>query len=208
MAKDVSVHLTKAQLNEAAASLRKELLSGGEPTDIADTYGWDADTYEAIRRHMLDGEADRFRTRSPEQAYVEYTLEMGRDIYSLTELIKNLNRKSQFNALVGAIRLRAEIADRILDRGLEFGVIKKQPDGRLGGGNILVLGDLRLNDMSVNQLREAILSQFGELNAMITKHGERSIIDMETGKLHYDAPPALVAETSIRRTPGKKKAKG
>lgn len=206
---------------EAARTLFDDLVKGDSETDIADTMGWDPETFAAVKKAMLDGHAEAIRTRSTEHTYIDYIIAQRQNVRDLSSLIKNLDKKQQYNALVGAIRLRSEITDKILERGVEFGIVHRENKANPGGTtyNVNILG-VRINEMETPALRDAITDQLKELEGMIKKYGDgKGILDMEPGPLHYGPPsprlpsptPATVSAPKapvIRRAGGKKRASG
>jgi hypothetical protein len=196
--------LTKSELLEASKTLFDELVKGDNDSDVADMMGWDAEQLAAIRKLMLESRAAEIRTKPREHVYIEYIIDQRRNVKDLTELITNLDSKQQYNALVGAIRLRSEITDKIVDRGCEFGLIKRDQPGGLGGGNTFnIIAGVNVGDMSTPQLRDAIGNQLKELEAMIKGFGDgKGILELNPGKLHYAKPEPA----AIRRGGGKKRA--
>lgn len=178
--------MTREEMLEAAKTLFKELVSGENPDDVADIMGWDSETFAKVKKAMLSSNADDMRSKPSEHVYIEYLIEQRRNVKDLTDLINNLDDKRQYNAVVGAIRLRSEIVDRILERGFDFGVLKRA-ESRQGSGAITLnyLG-INLGDMTAPQLRDAIGAQLKELEGLMGKFGDGvGITTLSPGALHY-----------------------
>lgn len=191
--------MTKAELLEAAKILFADLVSGQELDDISDISGWDAEQAEKVKKEMLSGKADELRAKSAETTYIEYLIDQKRNVKDLTDMIKNLDSRRQYNAIVGSIRLRAELTDRILDRGIEFGLIKKGPGaGGLGSGNTFIIGGVDVNVMGAPELRKSIEAQVTELGSMMERFGDsRPMAELTTGALHYGAAVEIEAEPEV-----------
>lgn len=182
--------MTKAELLEAAKTLFTELVEGENANEVADIMGWDDETFAKVQKAMLAGKSGEIRSKPAEHVYVEYLIEQGRNVHDLSGLIKNLDQKSQYNALVGAIRLRSDIVDKMLERGFEFGMVKRKEQGGgglLGGGNTFnIIAGVKVGEMTNPQLRDAIGTQLKELEVFIDKFGDATkITDLIPGPLHY-----------------------
>ena len=213
----VGARLTKAELAEAAKSLFADLVSGEDPQEIADVMGWDAETFATVQKAMLVSRAEEVRAKPADHVYIEYMIDQKRNINDLTDLINNLDKKRQYNAVVGSIRLRAELTDRILERGFDFGILKRAESGGggLGQGNTFnIIAGVDVSAMTTPQLRDAITGQLNELHGHIEAFGDGvDITKLATGTLHYGdrAPdPNIIeapAESEPEATAKKKKAK-
>lgn len=216
----MSERLTKAELAEAAKALFADLVSGEDPQEIADVMGWDADTFATVQKAMLVSRAEEVRAKPADHVYIEYMIDQKRNIKDLTDLINNLDKKKQYNAVVGSIRLRAELTDRILERGFDFGILKRAEagGGGLGQGNTFnIIAGVDVSAMTAPQLRDAITGQLSELHGYIEAFGDGiDISKLATGTLHYgdrapdpnefiDAPAAEPVEGKKAKKKAKKK---
>lgn len=189
--------MTKAELLEAAQTLFKELIKGDEQEDIADIMGWDEATSSKIKKIMLDVKVEEVKSTTPEQQYINYIIDQRKNIHELNQLIGHLDTRRNHNAMIGAIRLRSDITDKVLERGFDFGVIKKkeQSGPSLGSGNTFVMGGVDIRVLSAPQLQDAIKVQLNELSELVSSHGEgKSILELPVGEIHYgegvsEAPP-------------------
>lgn len=212
--------MSKAELAEAAKALFADLVSGDDPQEIADVMGWDAETFATVQKAMLISRAEEVRAKPADHVYIEYMIDQKRNIKDLTDLINNLDKKRQYNAVVGSIRLRAELTDKILERGFDFGILKRaeQGGGGLGQGNTFnIIAGVDVNAMTAPQLRDAITGQLSELNGYIEAFGDGvDITKLATGTLHYGdrAPdpnevievPAEVVEDKPKKKNKKKRS--
>lgn len=171
--------LTKDQLREAVLQIYGLLCSGEDESDILDEMGLTATQYEELKKKMFEVKTDEVRSKPIEHIYVEYMIEQYRNITALDDIIANYRRTKQATALVGAIRARSEITDKLIARGQEFGLIKKVPNR-----NELVAG-LVVANLTNKELKKEITGALGGLNEMISKYGDRDIIDVTPGKTHH-----------------------
>jgi hypothetical protein len=196
--------LTKDQLKEAVLTVYGLLCSGEDESDILDEMGLTATQYEELKKKMFDVKTDEVRSKPIEHVYVEYIIEQLRNISALNDIIANYRQTKQATALVGAIRARSEITDKLITRGQEFGLIKK-----VANRNELVAGVVIAN-LSNQELKKEITGALGGLNKLISQYGESSIIDVTPGKIHHGRglPEAvLYPATDVEKESEKKSSK-
>lgn len=160
------------------SQIHAELIKGTSEDRIADDLGLDREAFDYLHSFMLQERANKKRSRSSDQQFADYEISQERNIADLDNLIQNLNEQTQYNALVGAIRLRSEIQKGILTAGQEFGVIAKQPD------RTEIVAGVVVADLSTADLRKMIAGQLASLEGMISKYGDCDIRALETGELH------------------------
>lgn len=179
--------LTRAEKMEAAATIYDMVLSGESDDSIMAALGMSADTFHEAKRFMMDLRAAEVRGKTPAQVYVEYVMEQRANQRTLDTFIGKLDEKKQYNALVGAIRLRADLTDRVLQCGFDLGVIKKTPERHE------LVGGLAIANMSDTDLRKSIQEMVVSTTAMVARVGaEADILSVDPGALHvgegYIAP--------------------
>jgi len=197
--------LTKEQMREAVLQVYGLLCSGEDESDILDDMGLTATEYESLKVAMFEVKTDEVRSKPIEHVYVEYMIDQLRNISALDDIIANYRKTKQATALVGAIRARSEIRDKLITRGQEFGLIKKVPNR-----NEMVAG-LVIANLTNKELKKEITGALGGLNEMISKYGESDIIDVTPGNTHRGRgiPEAVLnPETDVaveEKESGKKK---
>ena len=177
---DIEIRIPRRDKLLLASQIEAELIKGTVESEIADLLGLDTDTYRHVRSFMLQELANDIRALSSDQQFVAYRIEQQRNIHDLDDLITNLNEQTQYNALVGALRLRSEIQDKIVVRGQEFGVISKQPDRREIVAGVVVA------DLSTSDLRQMITGQLAALSGLMEKYGDADMRAIEPGVLHRE----------------------
>lgn len=202
------MHLSKSDRAEAVATLLKDLADGDSEAEVAEIMGWDSATLAYVRKTMLESEAQRMRKMPREHVYVQYCMEQRRNVRDLDDLITHLDKKQQYNAVIGAIRLRSDIADKIITKGQEFGVIRKEAERK----EHILVGGIIVGDMTAPQLRTAIGTEMNELKVLMEKFGDQPINALSPGALHYGPKAAKFVEskTKVVETPkpvGKARAK-
>jgi hypothetical protein len=171
--------MTKAELLELSETIYDRLVAGDSPKDIKDLYGLDDETYARARKLALETRAHDVRDKSRELVFVEYCIAQERNIEDINRFLRELDSARQYNAVVGAIRLRADLVDRMIQRGMDFGVIRREPERRE------VVAGLVVTEMSSDDLKKAIMGQINKMNDMISRFGDDDIGKLSTGALHY-----------------------
>lgn len=178
--------LSKKDMIELSVTIQAELVEGREDVEIAADLGLDSETYDSVKKLMLDRRAEELRQRPREHAYVEYCIDQKRNIKALDRLIVNLDSKSQYNALVGAIRLRSDIVDKIVQKGQEFGLIKKEAERRE------IVGGLIVAEMGPDDLRAAIVKNAEEFGEYAKKYGDTPLTELADAHDVYYGPAAVL----------------
>lgn len=171
--------LTKDDLKEAIALIFERQADGKSDVEIMDEMGIGAEDYAALRATMLDKKADEIRLRPVEHVYVEYLIAQTQNIRDLTSMIGDFKVSRQYNAMVGAVRARSDILDKLIKTGQDLGLVKREAiKHQLAGGIIIA-------DLTNVQLKEMITKELSDLEKMMRKYGDSSVIDMDPGALHY-----------------------
>jgi len=193
--------MTKDELRGAVARLLAHLGEGMSDAEARDAMGLEQDQFDRLKRKLYELEGERLRNRPVEEVFVDYMVEQRACLKALDEL-GDVFAPGQLSARVGAIRAKSDIVDKIVKFGQDIGLIDKRPEEKR------ILAGVMVSDMTNKQLRTMITSELANLNSLIGKYGEQSILDMDPGALHYDEKPALPpAPMTKAGNTGKTKAK-
>lgn len=182
------MRLTKSEVEEAIATIYGLLAEGKDDKEVLEGMGISAEDYAALKAAMFDKKADEVRTRPIEHVYVEYCIQQAQNVKDLTDLMETYKGSRQANALVGAIRVRSEIYDKLIKTGQDMGVIKRAAQQHE------VIGGIVVADLTNEKLKALITQELRELSGLMKKYGDKGILEMDPGTLHYG--PALPAKTS------------
>jgi hypothetical protein len=202
---DEDEKLTRRQKIELAASIYSLLVDGSSPDDIMDELGITAQHYSIATKYLLQSKGDEEERLTPKERFARYLIDQERNLSDLSDLVTNLNSKTQYSVIVGAIRMRSEIADRIISTGQTLGVISKEPERRL------LLGGISITDLKDTDLRKGVLDAIGGLSKMIDKYGTgANVRELTPGPLHHgegavDALPAALGKPSMVEASSDKK---
>jgi hypothetical protein len=161
---------TNRELRLRIAELKVHLASGLSDIEAAEKMELAAADYNVLKRELYAQERTDLVGKSTEEVYVDYVLRQERCIKDLDELRKVFQDSNQPNALVGAIRAKSEILDKIIARGQEFGIIEKVPDKKqvVGGFVVAQLDNATLRALITEQLKglEQVVSRYGNTDML------------------------------------------
>lgn len=170
--------LSKEQLREAVMRIYGLLCEGDEEGDILDEMGISADEYEKLKAAMFEYKSEELRSKPIEHIYVQYIIDQTKNLKDLDKFIRESRASKQSSNLVGAVRARAEIYDRLITKGQEFGIIKKMPN------RTEIVGGVVLAELTNKELKKQMTGALSELNFLLEKYGDKDIIDVTPGKIH------------------------
>jgi hypothetical protein len=200
------IKLTKQQMLEAVSTIYGKLADGKKDDEVIAEMGISAEDYNALKNTMMDFKADEIRTRPIEHVYVDYVLKQAENIKDLTGMISEWQTSKQYNALVGAVRTRSDIYDKLIQVGQECGIIHKQPERKE------LIAGVVIADMTNMQLKGLITNELRDIGVMMKRYGDRDIKSLTVGKIHHGealktateasdldevTPPAIIASSSL-----------
>jgi len=186
---------------EALASIWDLMVEGNDDKAIIEKMGVPAETYKLLRQRLLAEKAAELKAKPPEHVYVEYVVWQTQGINDLSKMIAEFKTTKQYNALVGAVRVRAELYDKLIAKGQEFGVFRKTPERKE------VVGGFVVADLTNEALRAMITKSLTDMDKLVKRYGDGDIIDIDPGPTH--SGPRLVADAAgdmietIEAPPGK-----
>jgi len=179
---------------EMAMTVYEEKEKGEDDSDIMDLLGIDAEEYAAVLSLMFGSKADEERRRTPEEHYVRYCLEQKKVVKSIDDLVENLNEKTQYNAIVGALRLKSDIIDKMKTTSQEFGIVKKTADRK-----DVRVGVFSFEGMSTKEVRKHVANELGQLQGFVEKFGDGDIRLLPEASLYY-GPGTKMREEDEKRS--------
>lgn len=188
----MALRLSKENMRAALAALRSYLATGMTDQDICQTMGISWVDYEDLKNKLLESEAAKISSRSSEDVFVEYMLNQEINVRDLTEMIQGFKSSKQHAAMVGAVKARAEIYDKIIKTGQELGFIDKVPE------KTEIVAGVVVKSLSEEELREQLLAGSANFQGKVLKYGIGSnIVDIEPGPTHFKGPLELVAGQEV-----------
>lgn len=178
------LELSKSEVREAVAKLLSLTLAGKDEDEIQALMGLTSAQLEQVKKELISREAERLVSRDNEEIYAEYVLNQLTCVRDLLRIQKDFKGEKNASALVGAVRARSDIFDKIVDRGQDLGFISKAPERKHITGGVLVA------EMSNSELRKAILTELQTVQTMMKEigGGGRDLLDVSVGPIHRELP--------------------
>lgn len=192
---------------ELSAEIYGMMIEGDTDGDIIESLDITPQEYAIAKKFLLDNKGSEEESMTSKQRFAKYVIDQNRCVTALDELILNLNSKSQYNALVGAIRLRSDIADKVITTGQTLGIISKEPEKKM------VMNGVVIADVSDKDLRKELAKSIVSFGKLMKRYGGgKDIVDIKTGELHYGEgvkvlPEDFASTAAMGAPPMKPKAK-
>jgi hypothetical protein len=164
----LSKSYTVAQIRALLTELKLHLMSGEDDGTIQQTMGLTPGRYNELKKELYRQEKAAIQAKSTEDVYLEYVWNQTKCLQDLETLIPHIPEQ-QPNAVVGAIKARSEIHDKMLKVGQDMGIINKEPERKL------VIHGHVVAQLDNNDLRRAIVQETNALALAIAKYGDRDI---------------------------------
>ena len=149
------------------ASIYGRLLDGETDGEIMDSMGLDVQEYHRYKENLYQLKTDELKERPPEYVYVDYVIQQTDNLQKLTNIIDDMMRvKEHTSVLIGAIRAKSDIHDKLIVKGQEFGLIKKVPSRKE------IVAGVTVSELTNDDLKKAITGALNDLNRMTERYGD------------------------------------
>jgi hypothetical protein len=136
--------------------LRELLTLGYSEDDIAAELGVRISTYQQLKRTLIEFEVRDILKKPSTQVFIEYSIAQENCLKDIIGILKQSAAKNNPAIGVQAVRLKSEIYDKVLGRGVELGVISKDRH--------LLPDEAAMGDKELQKLAEA---EIDHLQALI-----------------------------------------
>jgi len=152
--------------------------------------------FSHLKENALANEIERIKSTTTEQTYVEYCLAQRGCIDDLNTLLDQYREAKNASAIVGAVKARSDIIDKMIKLGQDFGIIEKKPEEKR------IVAGVVVTQLSNEDLKAAIAEQISNLNTLVTQYGNKKLVDVEPGDLYRELPePSNVIEAKLEPEP-------
>jgi hypothetical protein len=158
------------------AAIRARLAAGESDLRIQEDMELSPTKYMALLEDLYKEDAAARFDKPADQSYIDYCLRQEGCIKDLNTLIRKWRNSNQLNAIVGAVRVKSEILDRMVTRGQDFGVLRRVPEQHQ------FVGGIAIKDLSDKELRGKVYEQLEGLRAAITRFGDVDISEAKPPK--------------------------
>ncbi len=189
----------EAEVRARLVRLQTLIAEGRGEVRILRETGWQPAELTMLRRELTRIER-ALLLRPTEELYVEYLLRQERNLEDLNTFVDNWqDHTDAVPSVVSAIRARAEILDKVIQRGQELGIVQKAVTRKA-----LVVGGIRVEDLGTREIRELIVKQLEGLRTLTTQVRNLDEIGADAGVVEVQAEPveALTPVERVRRIAG------
>lgn len=137
--------------------------------------------YNELKRELYRQESADLRNKTTEDVFLEYKWAQEKCMKDLDDAMKGIP-ENQPNALIGAIKAKSDIIDKILKTGQDIGVINKEPERK-----VVIQGHV-IAQMDNNALRKLIAQETNLLAEAISKYGD---VDMDGNPITDEPMPTF-----------------
>lgn len=209
------VHELRSVLND----LKLQLAMGASDIEIMEKLStpekaMTANILAELRKELVRQEIKVLYNKSTEEVFLDYAWRQEQCVKDLDDTIEKIKTSNQHNAMVGAVRAKSDIIDKIIKTGQDMGVLEKAPERKL------VLKGVAIAGMDTKDLRKLISQETEGLSMLLSKYGNAdmdgnpiddtapAVIDVPSQELlPAPAQPEFKAESTKRVNPGAARAK-
>jgi hypothetical protein len=185
--------LTAEEERQAADALWSKLLAGVTEEDIQAEMGLASADYAALRAVAFERAGETLRAKPPEIHFLDYLLNQTRNLRDLSDMVaawrvrdeEGRARVVQPAAFVSAVKVKAEILDKIIQWGRELGLIQTSQSGGVVPG-------VNVKDLSSKELRGLVARELAQLDRIVARFGEADLADVQPGPLYQEADQGKV----------------
>lgn len=104
-----------------------------------------------LKKEVFFEEIMTTRQMSNEERFAQYKLQQMEVVKDIDVLIERFKETKQLQALVGALKLKSDIQDGIISKGMEFGVIEKMPEKQA-----IIVGEIDITTATMGDLEDEL----------------------------------------------------
>ena len=152
-------------------TIRRMLSEGKTDVQISEELSLSTKKYNDLKRLMYSWEIEDLHKKTPEEHYIDFRIKQDQTLRNLDKMAQSFEETKNYNALIGAIRLKTEVMTAIWKTGREIGIIKGSPDW-----DRQVAGEL-VSQLGTKEIRTKVVEEVRKLYDKISKFGDRDILD-------------------------------
>lgn len=153
-------------------TIRTKLSEGQSDVQIAEELSLSTVKYNSLKRLMYSWEIEDLQKKTPEEHYVDFRIKQDQTLRNLDKMAQSFEETKNYNALIGAIRLKTEVMATVWKTGREIGIIKGAPDWERQ-----VAGEL-VSQLETKAIRTKVVSEVRKLYDSISKFGDKDILEV------------------------------
>jgi len=170
------------------AQLRVHLALGHTDDQIAEEMSLRIDVLKALKREFYRHETIALHSATAEEVFIDYAVRQKQCITDLSDLIPELRAVKQHAAIIGAIKAKSDILDKVIKTGQEMGILEKAPERKM------VFHGVAIANLDNTKLRRVIAGELQGLAAIVDKFGDKDLFGKPMGE-DRTVIPALPSAT-------------
>jgi len=164
-------------LRQHLATIRASIANGESDETIAEEQSWPIEAVEVLRKAVRDAEIVSMG-RPTNEVFADYVLRQEGCIRDLNDAIERFGKEPKTaHVVVGAVKAKSEILDRVMMRGQEFGVLQKAPQRRE-----ILKGEF-IAELPPHKMRELVRQELGALNRLQRLVGDAGTENKDSGRV-------------------------
>ena len=153
---------------EQLARLRSYIAAGETDHNICVELDVRPSELKQLKKQLYEQESVELNARSTADTYIEYRLRMERICDDLDGVHNGATAARQFTAAMGALKAKAAIIDKVIDRGQDMGLVSRAAKKHevIGGVAVAHLSDSDLLDKmrEIHTTTQTSIEQYGEVS--------------------------------------------
>lgn len=184
------------ELRAKLAHLKTQLAMGKSELEIAKELGVTIKTYQDLRKELLRQETTAMYEQTSEEVYLDYKWKQLQCVDAIDKAIAVYQSGNNFNALVGAIRVKSDILDKLIKVGQDMGMLARVPESKMLIQGVVVA------EMDNSELRKMITKEMTSLSSVMSKYGDKDFSGKTISLGDQKKIPSLPPGQVINVTPG------
>lgn len=171
-----------AELRSLLYELKLRLMEGSTDEEVMTLLGISTVAkYNELKRELYRQESAELTNKTVEDVFLEYKWAQEKCMKDLDDAMRDIP-ENQPNALIGAIKAKSDIIDKILKTGQDIGVINKEPEKK-----VVIQGHV-IAQLSNAELRQMIAQETNALAGALAKYGD---VDMDGNSIDDTLAPTF-----------------
>lgn len=155
------------EVRRLKAELRAGMALGESEVQLMDRLSVGAGDLRWLKSQLMQDELAEVINDSPAEVWLKYRMRMDGIIGDLDAVIekgKSGKVGGSLNAAVGAIKAKAQIVDKVLERGQDLGVIHREPE------KSVTIGGVAVTDLREGELEELVVEKREALALLLERY--------------------------------------
>lgn len=151
---------SKARMRRRLAELRVKIAEGKTDEEIAEEIGVEFPVLDELKSEIYNQDRAAVESADPVSIFIRYCLQQEGIIFELNKVIKKFMDTNQGSAIVGAIKEKSQIYDRVIKMGQDLGLIIR------AGADFELPADM-LAGRDPDEIRELIQGELDSINELL-----------------------------------------